>query len=364
MDRTNSVFYGLRKYHNSVKRDLYNRYTLPNDTVLEIGVGKGGDLGKIKETGATKIIGVDVHQESLDEAARRTSSMSLAPLMDVQFYQRDLRAPGTTIPELEEVDIAVANFSFHYFFESDSTFINAMTFINGYLKIGGIFMGTLFDGDSIESYSPNFFEKDFKLTRLDPESNETFGNRLLVEYFDKDLSGAQIYSPGTEYIVKFDRFVQMMWGLGYTLVESNMFSPPNNISRSNRNISSLNRTFVFRRDTDISKVAEEITRVASTSNAPRLVHLEETFLSDARKIGKLDDCDIYRLTDGDIMIGSRPMYNLPDDVINDFMQEHLKGISNIYFYNSPPSEFVHFTLSKSNGFIWEPAIWAFIKKMN
>ena len=70
-ERAKSYFYNMRRFHNNVKRQLYDKYTKNIDKLLDLACGKGGDLDKWVSNNIKTVIGYDIDEKSIIEAQRR-----------------------------------------------------------------------------------------------------------------------------------------------------------------------------------------------------------------------------------------------------------------------------------------------------
>lgn len=258
--RQQSYFYNMRKFHNGIKRDLYNQYT-NSKNVLELSIGKGGDLGKLFENKVTRVVGYDIDANSITEAKRRLTEYPNDFQEKVELHVLDLST--NVLSGNGDFDVISCMFAMHYFFKSEDTFLTILSSIENNLRVGGILMGTFFDGKSLINRlnAPFNDPTHFKLTR--EVTNETlFGNTINVLLKDNiDISSAEIYNPEDEYIVDFERFTLVMGMLGFELIQSDLFSKLNNdykLNKTERDVSFLNRTFVFKRVADINRDLEKI----------------------------------------------------------------------------------------------------------
>lgn len=64
MEITNN-FTNMRKFHNWIKRKMYNKYTRGISNLLELAVGKSGDLDKWYKNKITNVVGYDIDQDSI-----------------------------------------------------------------------------------------------------------------------------------------------------------------------------------------------------------------------------------------------------------------------------------------------------------
>lgn len=261
-ERSQSYFYELRRYHNSIKRTLYDTYTKNIDNLLELASGKSGDLNKWSANKIKHVLGYDIDTASIEEGRRRVrSNKGYTPKVELNVLDLSRNVITPTVP----FDVVSAMFCFHYFFESENTFNTIIDSIKSNLKSGGIFMGTMFDGDSLlhlrvpESDTIELSdagEVRFKLRFSSLGRESPFGNKLSVFIKDTVLD-----EPMDEYIVKFDSFVELMKSNGFELIESKMFESLYNdsfkLNSLQKEVSFLNRTFVFRYRDGLSRPNDE-----------------------------------------------------------------------------------------------------------
>lgn len=254
-ERSQSYFFPLFKFHNQIKRQLYNTYTNDIDNLLEIGSGKCGDLNKWISNKIKNVVCYDIDYSSIEEGKRRVNSIK-GYVPKVEFNVLDLSKNIIKNPIIH-FDIVSAMFCFHYFFESEQTFNTVITSIKNNLKPGGIFIGTIFDGYSLLNLkvpdSDNIELSDigsirFKLYFYNKgTTKQIFGNKISVFIKETVLD-----KPMDEYIVNFNLFVELMKSNGFELINSEMFEffynsyKFKNLNSLQKKISFLNRTFVFR----------------------------------------------------------------------------------------------------------------------
>lgn len=247
-ERSLSYFINLRKFHNIIKRELYDKYTKNIDNLLEIAIGKTGDLKKFLGNNIKNVVGYDINEQSINEGKRRVAEEKQSRTK-IDLYVKDL---STDILEKTTVqyDVVSCQFAFHYFFKSKDTFETIMTSIDNNIRRGGYFIGTLFDGESINNLPHEFILKDkndikFSIKKLN-KTDSIYGNEIEVYLNDTVLN-----EPTIEYVVDFKEFTNLMKSRGYDLVESNMFKElhtnKNELSELSKQISFLNRTFVFKK---------------------------------------------------------------------------------------------------------------------
>lgn len=249
-ERAKSYFYNMRRFHNNVKRQLYDKYTKNIDKLLDLACGKGGDLDKWVSNNIKTVIGYDIDEKSIIEAQRRVREYKTQTNTQVEVYVKDLSK--NVINGNKDCDVVTSMFAFHYFFETEETFNTIMKSIDNNLREGGYFMGTMFDGESIKRVLENSDytlmdngEVKFNINAYKPLTDNPFGNRIGVYLKDTVLD-----VPMDEYVVYFDKFVELMKQRGYELVETKMFNELDTNSRLTKvekGVSYLNRSFVFKR---------------------------------------------------------------------------------------------------------------------
>ena len=255
-ERAKSYFFNIRRFHNNVKRQLYDKYTKNIDKLLDLACGKGGDLDKWVSNNIKHIIGYDINEKSIMEAQRRVTEYRNPTNTKVEVYVKDLSR--NVIEGDKDCDVVTSMFAFHYFFESEETFNTIMKTIDNNLKMNGYFIGTMFDGELIsnlvkETEQFELVDDDkvrFRIKSYGKLSKSLFGNKLSVF-----LNETVLDEPMDEYVVYFDLFVNEMRKRGYELVESKVFNEEYNtkynLNDLEKRISFLNRSFVFKRTGDI-----------------------------------------------------------------------------------------------------------------
>ena len=280
------VFNDVYNFHNRIKDELYRSNIKKGDTLLELAVGRGGDLFKWKKTEPSKVVGVDI---SLANITSPTQGSAVRYLNDKRRYPYDyippvlfLQGDMTIFPLLEQEDKYMpiltgkeappteyleqfrdltkfddisCQFALHYACESEETFRNFAKNIEKYGK--SVFFGTCLDGQAVYSLlmgkKTHLFGEEKQVCgeitkQYEDKENwaEEFGMpiRVFLESFDK---------PEVEYLVPFDRVCEIMREVGYELQESRMFSELYQnqsgiaLTQEQQVFSFLNRTFVFRK---------------------------------------------------------------------------------------------------------------------
>ena len=287
LDSRDRILRDVYSYHNRIKDSLYRENVRPGSKLLELAVGRAGDLRKWMSTKPKLVVGIDLVESNLvsprqGACARVLKERARNPVPPVLFIAADMTKPleeqdnkylkllrgeePATTPYLEtfagvtEFDAISCQFAIHYACASPETF---QTFIKN-LK-GNVLFGTCLDGKAVYSMMLNKpghifrsggkvyaeFTKDY----VDGEGwKSEFGMkmRVLLESFE---------NPAMEYLVPFEKVVEMLGAAGFQLVHSDTFSEiyyqqtDVRLQANQRDFSFLHRSFVFRRSD--SAVVEE-----------------------------------------------------------------------------------------------------------
>lgn len=290
------VFNDVYNFHNRVKDELYRSCIKKGDTLLELAVGRGGDLFKWKKTEPSKVVGVDISLANITSPTqgsavrylndkRRNPYDYIPPVLflqgDMTVYplleQEDKYMPILTgkeqpstdylaqFQDLHKFDDISCQFALHYACETEETFRNFAKNIQKYGK--GSFFGTCLDGQAVYSLmmgkKTHMFGDDKQICgditkQYEDRENwvEEFGMpiRVFLESFDK---------PEVEYLVPFNRVCEIMKEVGYALEESRMFSELYQnqqgiaLTQEQQVFSFLNRTFIFRKMKPSEREPEE-----------------------------------------------------------------------------------------------------------
>lgn len=249
----------IRKCHNTIKRDLINRYGYNKDSLLDIAVGKGGDLDKWNRANIKNVVGIDINDTSINGlhgAKDRYNKGKYKTKAEFHVLDVGMNSIKDIVKE-RQFDIVSCQFAMHFFFENEKK--NKMFFENvvGNLKENGYFVGTLFDGDSIfnllkdkETYEVKDLYKISKKYKTENIENlNRYGEKIGIylegtNYFDTVLQEKE----NIEYLVLMKHLKEEALKYGLYLVETKKFEVDKcNLSKNERSYSELNRTVVFKK---------------------------------------------------------------------------------------------------------------------
>lgn len=246
----------MRDFHSFVKQELFRTYTSAGNSLLDISVGKGGDINRWQQAKLGLCVGIDINLDNLDNpedgAANRILNVSdksniasntllicadssksyvngdaghdnlQKTYLDIVFGRTDnvglnntklLKFKNLGNSEVEGFDAVSCQFSLHYFFENRQKLETMLSNVSSSLKENGYFFGTCFDGelvnDFLNEHDGSFISKEgndsdinYKLTRnysplqILPNTEASLGKSVEV-YF------GSIGSTVNEYLVSF-----------------------------------------------------------------------------------------------------------------------------------------------------------------
>lgn len=170
--KDSSVYFQVHESELHKASRNFNRYAVSQNfetfkgtpTVMDLASGKGQDLFRYANfnMGQTAALFVEIDATALMELTARkhdfANNKSIAASMKVFTQNLDLNASyKTNIGHITDsqlelpvgFDLVMCNFAMHYFLESDSSITNITKFISHYLKPGGRFCFTAFDGEAV-----------------------------------------------------------------------------------------------------------------------------------------------------------------------------------------------------------------------
>eukprot|EP00729_Bicosta_minor_P017895 gene17895-32368_t len=122
--RSKSVTYELKRFHNSRKRELVQALSWCADAVLDLACGRGGDIQKWLGAGVQTVLGIDISANEVEEARARYKAAAKGRGMASDAYQFKQSSGLGKTPLMEwgrKYQSVSCQFSLHYFFASEAT---------------------------------------------------------------------------------------------------------------------------------------------------------------------------------------------------------------------------------------------------
>ena len=197
----------LKKFHNSIKRAMINRFAHGADRLLDLACGRGGDLWKWIDADIKYVKGVDLSPGEIEEAKGRYQQALEKRGKDrvgtvVEFVDSSILG----VEEFREearYDAVTCMFALHYFFVSLASAKRFLQNVSANLKPGGYFFGTVPDGKSINLCVKS--GRKFKSPMLTVEARwegqpKPFGSPYLCAIGDTVTGGEEGTEGSLEYL--------------------------------------------------------------------------------------------------------------------------------------------------------------------
>ena len=237
--RNKSSIFQMRKFHNWVKETLiinvvnyYYRTHRENINLLDIAVGRGGDLDKWDRAMVSNVFGFDNSEDSITEAVSRSKKKKI----NVEFHVGNAIDPSSTligslkqfINKHSTFQIVSCQFALHYFFKSKQALLNMLTLVSDCLRPGGYFIGTAIDGSKIIRLlngSKIYNSELLSITSNFKKKMDSYGNEYTFNINDSEDKSNYFNAMGasTEYLVDFRELERVALTLKLEVVKLNFF---------------------------------------------------------------------------------------------------------------------------------------------
>ena len=272
----------MRRFHNRVvKRSLILKFSKPGDSLLDIGVGKGGDIPKWREARLKFVFGIDKSEDNIknkyDGACRRYLNIkqrhadsSLQCLFLVGDCRKNLSdllvtaAPRVLVPS--KFEIISLQFCIHYFFTDSESIWGLLENINDLCKPGGYVIGTCFDGKKLfqllEAGEIERYNRDELLLRVTKQyTHSKFPADRTSLGYEIGVFQPSINTSIPECLVHLDFLERLLGALGFSRPEQTeglgestgsfeVFYEGSTLTEAEKEVSFLNSYFVFQKTGD------------------------------------------------------------------------------------------------------------------
>tara|TARA_R110002072_G_scaffold157128_3_gene307632 strand:- start:10972 stop:13191 length:2220 start_codon:yes stop_codon:yes gene_type:complete len=211
----------IRDFHSEIKSNLIMKYT-KGKRVLDIGSGKGEDVGKYVKAGVKSLVGIDLVKEEYAHPNYMSFHKANNPVYRVKNFSNTS----------EKFDVININFAIHYFLQNKKLFESLMINIHENMKKGGYLMATVLDGrlvfDSLKG--KNKLNTNSVLLKSNYNNSKNNFNSPKFKFLGQKVDVLLKYSkyfankPITEYLFNFKKFLKIMEEFGFKLVETKNFS--------------------------------------------------------------------------------------------------------------------------------------------
>ncbi|AYV78156.1 MAG: putative mRNA cap guanine-N7 methyltransferase isoform X1 [Edafosvirus sp.] len=265
MNRKSSSIINIRLFHNWVKRELLNQSVsllrsnnINEIALLDLAVGKGGDMQKWYDNKIYKVVGFDIDEKSIIEAKKRYGQLvhqlkrkKVHKLPQYEFHVLDLSKPFN-IPKIKTIlgsrlfQIISCNFAIHYFFDKFESLDTLIKIVGNFIDSGGFFIGTTMDGgklrDLFENQNRKIVENTlFKIENQMIKLNAPYGNLYTVD-LGKATDTEHYFAGNTskEYLVDIEELKNVCKGNKLILIGTTEFQKWYNVYINNNSKNKLN----------------------------------------------------------------------------------------------------------------------------
>jgi hypothetical protein len=360
----------LRDFHNLfVKKNLIQGVSKRGDSLIDFAVGKAGDLSKWIRSNLSFVFGIDYSRDNImnqmdgacarylnearksqyipkaifvqgDSGLNIRNGKAFSTEKDKQIAKAVFGQGAKDITQLGKgvynqygigetgFNIGSCQFALHYFFKNSHTFHHFLENIAECIKIGGYFVGTCYDGQTVFNLLKTAKKDDgFSILKNDKKIYEVIKKYDQTGFPDDEISlgyAIHVYQESInqyiqEYLVNFVYLTRIMEDYGFILITKNeanhmrlpdsngMFSElfyalesevkinPSrrsnyrealNMSPEERRISFMNRYFVFKkvRSVDTKKIKQLILKEDKIMDE----NLEESMKDIGKIIGEFE----------------------------------------------------------------------------
>lgn len=247
----------LRDYHNHVKYELYKELiTDSQNDLLDIGVGRGGDMHKWHKCNIQNVYGIDISKGAVLDAISRFKGCEHLRSRNYRFYYTRKKESFKNIYESkikpmkqDRFKYISCMFAFHYFFESEISLNQFFSDINSFIDNDGMLIITVPDGDSIIKLLNNNQTFQNQCMRIDLASRDIRGIGDEIDFYLTDTLyfGDKLVSK--EYLVFEKVLLKKCKQFNYKVIKNCMFhdySPPF-LDDHEKIASSVNKIYVLRK---------------------------------------------------------------------------------------------------------------------
>jgi ubiquitin carboxyl-terminal hydrolase 36/42 len=136
----------IRILSNDMKRLLIDEHC-GDKTILDLGVGRGGDLGKYTKIKVNHLYGVEPNPENLAECRKRLDNNPyMKPRTDLLNAMAQETVKIRDFLKNQQVDVVTSFLSLSFFFFSEGDLNSFIDTVVSSLKEGGVFIGTTIVG--------------------------------------------------------------------------------------------------------------------------------------------------------------------------------------------------------------------------
>jgi SAM-dependent methyltransferase len=236
-------YLALTKFDNFVKAQLL-RQLEKSEWVIDAACGRGSDLFTWHGYQVKNLVCIDNDVKALEELnnrqqilgqpkayvnvppAPKSQALNIYTIhADLSGSTKDVYAAVEKIVQVPYVNGIAMNFAIHYILKSEENIANLFEIIDYYLKPGGLFIFTCFDGQKIWTLLQNAKQYDlnddtgvkYSIKKLYGKEPLTVGQKISVIH---PFSGGSYYE---EYLVNIPKLLETFIKSGYRVLQNSSF---------------------------------------------------------------------------------------------------------------------------------------------
>lgn len=236
-DKTTNIE-NMRKFHNWIKSKLITKAVQfsDNESLLDLAVGRGGDILKWKNNNIDYVLGIDIDKKSIfgsvargdafDGAIARLKQMKIRKPI-INFFYMSALDPGI-LNRLKTVDngrlysVVSCQFAMHYFAENNMSLNHIFNVIYTKLKPGGIFIATFSDGTKIQNNLENG-EVNLPSLNMAKLDHNSYSFMLNATSKVQGPNYFEILDENKEYILTIDKIKEILPNYNMEIIENKDF---------------------------------------------------------------------------------------------------------------------------------------------
>ena len=260
----------MRDFHNLyIKKKLINGVTSDGFTLMDLAVGKAGDIPKWNHARLAFVYGIDISRDNIEnrkdgacaryldmkkkkkrifnaifvpgdsskdmESGEAFYSEKISKINQAIFGKgpKDVKQLGQGVYNMygkarDGFDVVSCQFAFHYMFENKRKLNSFLTNVSRYCKIGGYFIGTCYDGRKIFNILRSkkmgdgvrkICDDKCEFELIKQYDHDTFEDDESSLGYAIDVYQSSIDNVITEYLVNFDYLKIVMENFGFVLID-------------------------------------------------------------------------------------------------------------------------------------------------
>lgn len=223
---TSSNIVALRKFHLFVKTISYETYIADSKWLLEIAVGRFGDLSRWVNNNIKNVVAIDNDAEAIKEGNERVKKLALKTKNIPKIYSDVQDLIETTdwsqiitdlVKKEIEFDNIVCHFALHFFMKSELTVATLVNNLANNIKKNGLVVMTAMDGQRVVDLFNKHEIPNNGTLELKKNNKVIFGLRKECDCSKLTKTGQlisvfveSIGSYNEEYLVNFDYLIKKM----------------------------------------------------------------------------------------------------------------------------------------------------------